>query len=70
MEKKKSLIKVPDIVPLSYEEKTVHVGFEEKTNPWLIIQSINVFFIRAYGGREELKRNVQSGGSSTDSRTN
>ena len=53
MEKKKSLIKVPDIVPLSYEEKTVHVGFEEKTNPWLIIQSINVFFIRAYGGREE-----------------
>jgi hypothetical protein len=44
-----NLIKLAD-VPLSHEEKIVHLGFEEKTNSWLILQSTNVFFIRVYDG--------------------
>jgi hypothetical protein len=30
--KEKYSIKVFDIVPLSHKEKSVHLGFEEKTN--------------------------------------
>jgi hypothetical protein len=32
--KKKYSIKIPNTVPLSHEEKSVHLGFEENTNPW------------------------------------